>query len=718
MSCVIEHSHQLLTGKWPGLHVDPGVFPWLYMKWAKRNHHGKSHDLRMTHTKAAEDGLCHPVYRPDSEGRLWSYKPEKGPYIPVQTLPTALREAYSIPDAVMVYADYSSCHLRIHFGGDVNYSDVKGFSREEVKKTVVALLNGKSESSINPDLLRAINEAWPSLLECTRRRDWPGVPREEQYKHYGSVLRKKESELLDWVLREQWKTDRGSYQWGMPSGITPAIPMHDGIVWAVDPIKWPSPEDAVREIKRVMTNTPWVDEDGDPIIWPEESVSVTWGPTWGDQSTDPNKWRPSNREQVVVRKTYNGFTLLRAGLLSLQYEYDFWIDYAQHGEVEVWAYCEEDRIHKIDEDLPEKMLHAASQYGFCAHLGWQKARRPFNKFIKATDGVVRWNDATTRYGKLVDDNTLSIRRVRWSYHAKVDGLTCIAELEQYFPAGLPAVREFLRFTRAMLTGDQSHQKFLHLIGLPGHGKGTLMEILAGLLPKDLVSYVTMDSFLPTGKELCDLAGKMLNISDETPKLSMKAAKTIQTLVSGGTVSARRLYRSSIPIKGVALISAANEAFGGDAYDPTKGMARRLVNLEVRRKNKGKNDPFYVEKFLKKYGQALVSLALAQDDQPFGEDPEVAKASKRLVEKDPLEDFLEELKSIEEEIPLERSYVFKLWKENREKVFTTNTKFTTELKKRGWVLKCRSRSKLPRKFQTHEALFGPTKSRPFIWKSPS
>lgn len=602
-----------LTGKWPALHIDPGVFPWLYLQWAAKHPLHKDYDLSMAHTKAGLNGLCQPVYKLDSEGRIWSCKTDNKPYIPVQALPAQLRHAYSIPGMVMLYADYVSCHLRIHLGGEVNYSKVEGYDQEEVKLAVAALLNGKSERNIDKGLLAAIQKAWPSLLECTRRRDWPSVSKSKQHKHYGSVLRKRESELLAWVLWERWQTDEGTYEWNMPDGIIPAIPMHDGIVWAVDPNKWTSPDQVVAEIKKAMCDTPWWELNGEPLTWPKSAVSVTWGPTWGDQSTDPDKWRPSSREVTYMPKRSSGRpnTLIQAGLLSIQKEYNIWIDPTPRSGVEAWAYCEQDRIHKIDRHLPRAMLRAASQYGAYGNRGWQDGIRPFAGFAEAVDGVVRWTDATTKNGLLVDDNTMSIRKVPWSYHAEIDealAADCLLELEQYFPLGSAAVREFLRFTRAMLIGDHSHQKFLHLIGLPGHGKGTLMNIIAGLLPDDLVSRVPMHSFDPSGKQLSQLFGKMLNISDETRMVSGRAASAIQSLVAGDTVLANRLYRDSVPIKSVALISASNEPFGGQAYG--------MVNIEVRRKSTGKND---VEKFLSRYGQALVSLALAQTDQLFGRD---------------------------------------------------------------------------------------------------
>ena len=114
-----------------------------------------------------------------------------------------------------------------------------------------------------------------------------------------------------------------------------------------------------------------------------------------------------------------------------------------------------------------------------------------------------------------------------------------------------------------------------------NGKSQVLDLLRGLLPKDAAVSVPLGKFSDE-KYLVQLAGKLLNASDELTSASAVASDAFKQIVTGEPITARDVYRSATQFRCVAQhVFATNDlpTFRGGM---DRGVRRRLMVITFNR----------------------------------------------------------------------------------------------------------------------------------------
>lgn len=115
---------------------------------------------------------------------------------------------------------------------------------------------------------------------------------------------------------------------------------------------------------------------------------------------------------------------------------------------------------------------------------------------------------------------------------------------------------------------------LVLVGEGSNGKSTFVRVLEDLAGNENTSGLKM-SEMKSEYNRQQLDGKLFNISGETPTKALEDASYFKSLVSGDTISARRIYDKPYSFKNKAkLIFTCNEL--PTAHDHSHGFYRRLL----------------------------------------------------------------------------------------------------------------------------------------------
>lgn len=642
--------------RWAEVAIEPGTFRLLYSR-----HGCREADFRSWYrwpSRATSRGMLEQVWA-STAGVLI-------PSVPLHTLPAVLRDSVSCPRRVLVQATLVR-PLDVAFG--------KGTTAQ------VARLSGATPADAEAAIWRKLRgQNVPSALSLTITAILPqldGEPPQIAPGSSGPV----ELNPPSWLA---WTEASIARTWDdllkdPPFGTKPAYVSSEGLILAVDPTR-----QTLARVVSILNGAV------------HHSLSFSHGPTfalsgsWNISNYHPDPLPDDPRSRVRV--------LANAAMAAILHGEDAYADPPKLGApLWGWRYDKDRKVH-TPANLSD-LLRIALDFGAIPSRELEPyAFRPERELLERSLGVVRWADATTLEGRLLSDddarNIPAVRYVPWSYfppghgtdHGTGGGFDpepVLVELDGFFPLGRAASLEFLRFVKLVLTSDTSTQKFLHLQGLPKQGKGTLMRVLEALLPAGMTARINAADFGDDPK-LAAAIGKMLVISDETRYLSNAATSVVQTITEGGRVTTNRKYRDAAEIGGFLLISAANSPFGGAAYDATKGMARRLVNLEVRRAEGSTVVPDYAPRFVEAFGQTLVWAALTLPGI-FGADDDVSRASKRLVEEDPIQDFIDEwlVPRIESGLPSTVADTFIQWRKRNEPFGYSQSHFGKEMSRRGF-----------------------------------
>jgi len=129
------------------------------------------------------------------------------------------------------------------------------------------------------------------------------------------------------------------------------------------------------------------------------------------------------------------------------------------------------------------------------------------------------------------------------------------------------------FGHILMTHNFPHKAFF-LAGESGsNGKSTLLEMLNNFIG-ELGHTLSLEDFNETF-QIATLEGKLANISDDIDASFLEQSRNFKTLVSGNTISARRMYEEPFKLKSKAtLIFTCNEM--PTFKDKSGGIARRLV----------------------------------------------------------------------------------------------------------------------------------------------
>ncbi|MEC5422381.1 phage/plasmid primase, P4 family [Virgibacillus sp. C22-A2] len=129
------------------------------------------------------------------------------------------------------------------------------------------------------------------------------------------------------------------------------------------------------------------------------------------------------------------------------------------------------------------------------------------------------------------------------------------------------------FGHILMTHSFPHKAFF-LAGESGsNGKSTLLEMLNSFIG-DLGHTLSLEDFNESF-QIATLDGKLANIGDDIDAAYLERSKNFKTLVSGNTISVRKLYGEPFKLKNKAtLIFTCNEM--PTFKDKSGGIARRLV----------------------------------------------------------------------------------------------------------------------------------------------
>jgi P4 family phage/plasmid primase-like protien len=169
------------------------------------------------------------------------------------------------------------------------------------------------------------------------------------------------------------------------------------------------------------------------------------------------------------------------------------------------------------------------------------------------------------------------------------------------------VEEYLGYC---LVRSHHYQKFMMLIGATGTGKSVLTQLLKGLLPKDWISEVALESFSEPNS-LRRMVNSHLNISAEAGRLYFKSS--IDALVlrttSGEPIEVKTLFKDRVQ---VALPSRLliNGNLVPSFNDPTGALERRMLLIRTTDVRVDQPIPSYELKLLEEAEGILVKLVQA------------------------------------------------------------------------------------------------------------
>lgn len=180
---------------------------------------------------------------------------------------------------------------------------------------------------------------------------------------------------------------------------------------------------------------------------------------------------------------------------------------------------------------------------------------------------------------------LSINQIPHKYdeNAEYDGTVA----DEFFKGIFPDAQDremFFAYAGLCMSRDTSFQKFLIIIGVPGSGKSTAINMLIDAVGKENVSSITLqdlnERFTPT-----ELLGRLLNACADLPKKALDQVDAIKRITGedlvkgeykGGKVFAFRSYAK--------LVFSANE-MPVNLDEKSDAFYRRMISIEVIKKGK-------------------------------------------------------------------------------------------------------------------------------------
>lgn len=114
-----------------------------------------------------------------------------------------------------------------------------------------------------------------------------------------------------------------------------------------------------------------------------------------------------------------------------------------------------------------------------------------------------------------------------------------------------------------------------------NGKSQILDLMRFFLPKEIVSAIPPHK-LPDEKHLVQLAGKVLNASDELSSAAAISTDIFKQAVTGDPLSARDVYKSAVNFRPRAQHVFATNMLPAFAGGMDRGVRRRLLVLEFNR----------------------------------------------------------------------------------------------------------------------------------------
>lgn len=141
---------------------------------------------------------------------------------------------------------------------------------------------------------------------------------------------------------------------------------------------------------------------------------------------------------------------------------------------------------------------------------------------------------------------------------------------------------FFSYAGYCMTADTSLQKFMVIIGYPGSGKSTAINMLVDMVGKENVSSITLqdlnERFTPT-----ELLGKLLNACADLPKKALDQVDAIKRITGEDLVKGEYKGGKVFSFYSYAkLIFSANE-MPVNLDEKSEAFYRRLLSIEVKQK---------------------------------------------------------------------------------------------------------------------------------------
>jgi putative DNA primase/helicase len=138
-----------------------------------------------------------------------------------------------------------------------------------------------------------------------------------------------------------------------------------------------------------------------------------------------------------------------------------------------------------------------------------------------------------------------------------------------------AAEEFFGYC---LTRSHAMQKMLYVIGKPDTGKSVLFKVLRGLLPKQWVSTVSLETF-DDPNSLVQMVGSYINIASEVGRRSRDVDDVLLRVTAGEDVTVKLLFQNKFQaILPTRLIFQGN--LPPDTTDGTGAIQRRILMLRT------------------------------------------------------------------------------------------------------------------------------------------
>ena len=208
-----------------------------------------------------------------------------------------------------------------------------------------------------------------------------------------------------------------------------------------------------------------------------------------------------------------------------------------------------------------------------------------------TNGVL--NFGTNKLESQQPDHLLT-RRLGFNYDPYASCMTWLKWLSWVFDNSiikLNLIRALFRWSFTPKTDDKfAVEAYPILIGKPGYGKGTFLQILIKLAGESYGTF-TYDSLISeTGR--FKMLGKLVTVNtDLKGRLTSKPAGVINTICSNEPVEIRRLFKNGSDARlGTVLWAAMNRPLGSNEQD-REGIDRRIIYLRFKKKPQ-KKDPFF------------------------------------------------------------------------------------------------------------------------------
>ena len=182
-----------------------------------------------------------------------------------------------------------------------------------------------------------------------------------------------------------------------------------------------------------------------------------------------------------------------------------------------------------------------------------------------------------------DPKYLSINQVPHEYDSKAEFVGTVAE--QFFNDLFPDRQDremFFAYAGYCMTVDTRLQKFMVIIGIPGSGKSTAINLLIDTVGEENVSCITLqdlnERFTPT-----ELLGRLLNACADLPKKALEQVDAIKRITGEDLIKGEYKGGKVFPFRSYAkLIFSANE-MPISLDEKSDAFFRRLLAIEVKKK---------------------------------------------------------------------------------------------------------------------------------------